>query len=257
MDYKTTVSTSGMPWTPHEQFAIGTSLISNNQIRIITWTATTTGETGGGTNPDGTYWGYPFTLWLLDRAQVASTILDGTVMWKCTSVAPFNPPPPQGNSFKRLANGNFTEEPANNFFQPDWVGGTPTNFLNWIDPKPFAPLILERWDLFEEKWSQKGWQWPLYAVEIVFNAQIRICGRGSIPPGVGGMIPFFTTFEGEGIPELTKKVGRIADSVGLFPISTKRPMPMRPNLVFIISPFFPDPARPGEQVERGGRFSNL
>jgi hypothetical protein len=32
---------------------------------------------------------------------------------------------------------------------------------------------------------------------------------------------------------------------------------MRPNLVFIISPFFPDPARPGEQVERGGRFSNL
>lgn len=257
MDYQTKLGVIGTPWIPKEPYAIGTIFISNNQIRVITWEATRTGVSGGGTNPDGTLWGYPFTPWLLDRAQAGSTILDGTVMWTCTGVNPFVPAPPQGNGFKAVANGNFTEEPANNFFQPDWVGGTPTDFINYINPKPFEKLIYEHWDLLEEKWSHKGWQWPMQAVEIVFNAQIWICGLGSIPPNMGGMQPYFTTFTGEGIPELKKKVGCIADSIGIFPISTKRPQPNRPNLVYIWSPLIPNPARAGDKVERGGRYSNL
>jgi hypothetical protein len=152
---------------------------------------------------------------------------------------------------------NFTVEPKDNFYQNPTIGGTPTNFENYIDPDAFEPVIYRHWDEFEQFWTETlGRVTPLYAVEIVFNAQIYLNGQGSIPPYMTGVMPQFANFIGPEFYHIKKEIAEIADRLGIQPVTLKNARQQLPNLVFITNPNFPKPGQSGRS-ERGGRFSNL
>lgn len=151
-------------------------------------------------------------------------------------------------------------DPQSNFYQNPSAGGTPTAFINYIDPTPFEPVIYEHWDYFEHIWQEKGWQSILYAVSIVFNNDIYLCGQGSLPPNMNTGVPQFDTFTHT--PELwriKKQIGEVADRLGIHPVVPGVPgsiNPNTPNMVFVTNPRFPKPGQSGLR-EREGPYSNL
>lgn len=249
-DYRTQLSTTGSPWLPKTLYGPGTAFLSYNAFRILTIQAKAGGVSGGGTNPDGSYWGSPFTQWGLTNAEVGATFKDGTVMWVVASITSTEVPPPQPQS--RGITGSGTDSAQN-----PAIGGTPVAFFNYIDPAPFEPLIHEHWDFFNSWWmEQLGFVSQLYAVEIVFNAEILLSGRGAIPAAMTGFIPQMGNFYGPDFVHIKKQIGDIADRLGIQPVTMKNARLQLPNLVFITSPHLPKPGQSGPR-ERGGPFSNL
>lgn len=253
-DYTTQLNTTASPWLPREPYATGTIFLSFNAFRILSIEATRDGISGGGVNPDMTYWGNPFTQWLLSNAQIGSTLLDGTVEWKVVAINPTELAPPAPPTPAGFRGG----DPNDNFYQNPSIGGTPVGFLNIIDATFFEPLIHEHWDFFEQYWREKlHMTTPLYAVEILFNAEIYLSGQGALPPNMTGVIPQFENFTlGSEVKRIKKEIGIIADHLGILPVTLKNARAQLPNRVFITSPHFPKPGQSGRR-ERGGSFSNL
>jgi hypothetical protein len=96
----------------------------------------------------------------------------------------------------------------------------------------------------------------LYAVEICFNAEIYLSGRGALPAFMTGVIPQFGNFTGHEWQHLKNEIGEIADCLGLPPVTIQNARAQLPNLVVVFNPHFPKPGTSG-QIERGGKFSNL
>lgn len=152
-------------------------------------------------------------------------------------------------------------DPQGNFYQNPAVGGTPVAFINFIEPKPFEPIIYEHWDFFEHHWAEVlGKRSVLYYVIIVFNAQIYLSGQGIIEPYGSGYIPEFDNFEtGEPLRHIKHEIGLVADRLGITPKSLMYNLGdqgVTPNQVYVTNPHFPKPGQRGHG-ERGGRFSNL
>lgn len=251
--FKVQLNTTAGPWLPHTFYATGTIFLAYNTTRILSLKCTTTGTSGGGTNPDGTYWGYPFTQWLLEKNDVGATIKDGTVMWTIVSNELFNQATPAPRNLGLLHGGI----PEGNFFQSTAIGSTPFGFLNYIPPAPFEDLIIRHWDEFESFWIDNlRVVQPLYAVEIVFNAAVLLAGRGGTNPGVWGERAWIRSFDGPRFDPIKKKIGEIADQIGIPPVTGKNFARQLPNLVFIVNPRLPKPGQTGLR-ERGGRYSNL
>ncbi len=148
--------------------------------------------------------------------------------------------------------------PVNNFYQNPAVGGTPTSFINFLDPTPFEPLIYRHWDLFEHYWKEEiRFTSPLYAVEIVFNARIYLAGQGAIFPFMTGQIPQFNSFDGHEFDKIRWEIGDIADRLGIFPVIPGHVNATMPNLVYVVNPEYPKPGRANHGEGRGGKYSNL
>ena len=194
-------------------------------------------------------WGNPFTPWLLERAEVGATFLDGTVMWTVTSIASMLPPPPTVSQLPYGGIDSYQRNPA--------IGGSPVAFLNYIRPTPFEPLIHEHWDEFNSFWQEElARTSQLYAVEIVFNAEIYLGGRGMVPEYIQGGIPQSGNFTGPKFRPIKKEIAKIADRLGIAPVTMRNAALQLPNLVFITSPFLPEPGQSGH-YNRGGKYSNL
>src|SRR5271157_1097365 len=187
--YRVQLNTTASPWLPQTFYAATATFLALNAIRIISIEAQNAGTTGGGTNPDGTYWGTPFTQWGLTNAEIGATFKDGGIMWKVVGVSSMDVPPP---TLKENAYGGI-----GSFVQSTAVGGTPVGFFNYIEPTLFEPLIYENWDHFEHFW-QEVLRYPsqLYAVQIVFNAEIYLAGQGAVPEMMIGGIPQYGNFVG-------------------------------------------------------------
>jgi len=148
--------------------------------------------------------------------------------------------------------------PVNNFWQNPAVGGTPTSFINYLDPAPFEPLVHQNWDLFEHYWREElRFTSPLYAVEIVFNARIYLAGQGAIFPFMSGQIPTFNSFDGRQFDRVRWEIGEIADRIGILPVVPGHINPVMPNLVYVVNPAYPKPGQASHGEGRGGKYSNL
>jgi len=247
--YRTQLNTTASPWMPQTEYAPGATFLSLNALRIITFEATPGGISGGGVNPDGTYWGSPFTQWCLENAEVGSTLRDNTIIWKVVGVSSMEVPPriPMPERFGGSA--SFQSEPFA-------IGGTPVAFINYIDPLPFEPLIHREWGIFEDFWGdilRYGTQ--LHAVQIVFNAEIYLAGQGTVL--IQDYIPQFARFYGPQFKHILTEISKIADWVGIIPVTQKNAHFQRPNLVYITNPRLPRPGQGHRGRERGGAYSNL
>lgn len=246
--YLVKLSTNGSPWIPQTVYAQGTIFLAYNSVRVLSIEATRAGSSGGGVNPDGSFWGTPFTQWALDNAQMRTTFVDGTTMWVVVAVAPMVAPPMAIVEPRNAGVDGFVQNPS--------VGGTPVSFLNFIDPTPWEPLIHRHWDLFDDYWRETlRYTTRLYAVEIVFNAKILLAGQGEVMQAQGS-IPQFSPFEGHVFRHIKKEIGEIADSFGIMPVTVTNARLQLPNLVYIVNPHLPKPGQRGQR-ERGGAFSNL
>jgi len=143
------------------------------------------------------------------------------------------------------------------FVQSTAIGGTPVGFMNYIPPTFFEPLIHREWDTFEHYWMETI-RYPsiLYAVEIIFNAEIYLSGVGAVPEHMIGGIPQFANFTGHEFRHIKKEVAEIADRLGIQPVTMKNARLQLPNMVYISNPRLPKPGTRG-QGERGGKYSNL
>lgn len=247
--YRVQLSTTAQPWLPQEFYAATAIFLALNSVRILSIEAVNAGKSGGGTNPDGSYWGTPFTPWGLQNAEVGATFKDGTIVWKVIGVQPLQSPAvlPKENAYG--GTGSFVQSTA--------IGGTPVGFLNYIPPTFFEPLIHREWDTFEHYWMEVL-RYPsmLYAVEIIFNAEIYLSGVGQVPEHMIGGIPQFANFTGHEFRHIKKEVAEIADRLGIQPVTMKNARLQLPNMVYISNPRVPKPGTRG-QGERGGKFSNL
>ena len=251
--YRVQLNVTAGPWLPQEPYGAGATFLALNAFRILSIEATTGGISGGGFNPDNSTWGGPFTQWVLSNAQIGTTFKDGSVMWTVVAITPTvtaPPKPPTPAGFRG-------DGPNDNFYQNPAIGGTPVGFINYIDPARFEPLIHRHWDDFEGYWTEKlRMVTQLYAVNIVFNAEILLSGQGAIPAFMTGVIPQFGIFDAPEFKHIKKEIAEIADRLGIQPVTSKNFALQLPNLVYVTSPHLPKPGQSGPR-ERGGRFSNL
>jgi hypothetical protein len=247
--YRVQLNTTASPWMPQQFYAATATFFALNQIRIITIEAVNEGVTGGGVNPDGTYWGSPFTQWGLTNAEIGATFKDGTIMWKVVDVASMEPGPPILIPGRNGGPGSYVQSTS--------VGGTPVAFFNYIPPTYFEPVIHKHWDVFEHYWQEiLRYISRLYAVQIIFNAEILLAGQGVVPEYTMGGIPQYSNFPGHAFKEVKKEIAEIADHLGIQPVTMKNARLQLPNMVYISNPNMPRPGQRG-QGERGGKYSNL
>jgi len=249
--YRVQLNTTASPWLPQTFYAATATFFALNAVRIISIEAQNNGTSGGGTNPDLTYWGMPFTQWLLANAEIGATILDGNIMWKVVGVSPMEPPPLPLVPGRYGGTGSYVQNPA--------IGGTPVGFMNYIDPQYFEPIIHRNWDHFEHYW-QEVLRYPsqLYSIQIVFNAFIGLGGNGAVPEMMLGGIPQYGNFMGHEFKEIKREIAEVADRLGIQVVTQKNARLQLPNLVYITNPNMPKPGqRVGFGAERGGKYSNL
>lgn len=257
-DYKVVLTTNGSPWQPKSTYAKGATFWAYNSVRVLSIQAQNAGTTGGGLNPDGSSWGNPFTEWLLNNAEMGSTWRDGiynttintSILWQVTQIEPMvtpplpvNPKPEQGVNTYNL-NARIGD------------GGTPTTFVNFIPNECFNPLIWANWDRLSQIWSEQlNMTAPLYAVEIVFNAQIYVTGMSQ--PLLPNSAPFFSPFPSEEITDLICQIGEIADKMGIEVVTVQNAYYHQfiPNLTHIDTPDNMGPGGPGWNLT--GSTSNI
>jgi len=249
--YRTQLTTTAAPWLPQTLYGPGAAFYCLNAIRIITFEAKVPGVSGGGTNPDGTFWGTPFTQWCLDNAEMGTTLKDGGITWTVVSVASMDTPPPilKENAYGGTA--SWTQSTA--------VGGTPVAFFNYIPPDYFEPIIYRNWDRFENFWNEKiRYTTRLYSVQIVFNNEILLAGTGNVNAFMPVGPPQFHPFYGPEFKEVKKEIAALADRLGIQPVTMRNARLQLPNMVYVFNPDMPKPGQSyGAGRERGGKFSNL